>query len=147
MSLTRQGLRDTLAVEPGEPDDDEAALTCLFGRPWPVVIVIEPRTYTLYRQSSIFALNGGEAFDPQNPFDGEDVLGALCKENKVDDRIDFKDETFEIIVIVLFAFGIVMGRALIEVIFNHRIEAEDQFGIESAVFSRKDLDTSTGFGA
>ena len=46
---------------------------------------------------------------------------------------------------MFFALGVVVGGALIQIIFHHGIEAEDQFGVEGTVFSGKDLHPGAGF--
>ena len=135
-----QSADDAGAVEALQTDHHETAGALLRRAPRPVILVCDPRAHALHEEPHRLAGDGRE------PFHAENIVGLgergdpSGERRRIGDLGQRHDEAREIVMVVL-RFGIVAGRAVLDLVLGADAEAEQEGGIDLAFGDRDDLDS------
>ncbi len=121
-------------------DHDDFARPLFIRPPGPVEIAVEPGANRLDQQTARGALDRGKTFEPQDIVLGDEVLDAFEQLLAIGDRPQRHGEGDEVVVIMLhLAFHLVMGEAVMHVVFGCRSDTEQSGHVECAMLRRHQL--------
>ena len=135
--LSGQRLRYPVPIQSLQADHHDATVPRP-GAPWLVEPRIDPLAHALHQQAHGLSFDCGKALHAKNIEMRRGEFGPLHENRRAGETRKIDDETFEIVVIVLFLI-VVMGRPRREIVFGGGIQAEKNLRGDRAMLSVNDF--------